>query len=390
MSNQINLHEPLFDKEDEELVLESIKSSWVSSGGPFVNEFENKFSEFVGVKHAISVCNGTVGLQLTLEVLKRILNINEKFDVLVPSLTFIATANSIVHAGGTPIFIDVQKNSFQICPNSLKETILNNYTYSVSEKKWKNKISKHSLLAIMPVHIMGWFYPVEEIQNISNEFNVTVIEDAAEALGTFSLRQEHIGKSGLASVFSFNGNKILTTGGGGMIVTDDDNFANRLKHLSTTAKSDGLHFIHDEVGYNYRLVNVLAALGCSQLKKLHKKLEQKKRIFNQYKELFSQNNLYLYEQNNCVSNNWLNNLILPNLEMRNNALNSLIQNNVQARPLWMPCHKQPAYKYLKNNVYLPNTDEMWEKTLSLPSSPQLKTEQIQFISNIIIESMNSV
>ena len=313
MSNQINLHEPLFDKEDEELVLESIKSSWVSSGGPFVNEFENKFSEFVGVKHAISVCNGTVGLQLTLEVLKRILNINEKFDVLVPSLTFIATANSIVHAGGTPIFIDVQKNSFQICPNSLKETILNNYTYSVSEKKWKNKISKHSLLAIMPVHIMGWFYPVEEIQNISNEFNVTVIEDAAEALGTFSLRQEHIGKSGLASVFSFNGNKILTTGGGGMIVTDDDNFANRLKHLSTTAKSDGLHFIHDEVGYNYRLVNVLAALGCSQLKKLHKKLEQKKRIFNQYKELFSQNNLYLYEQNNCVSNNWLNHLILPNL-----------------------------------------------------------------------------
>jgi len=243
----------------------------------------------------------------------------------------------------------------------------------------------------MPVHIMGWVAPMKELVALSVEFGISIIEDAAEALGVYDLSGSHIGKDGIASVFSFNGNKILTSGGGGMIVTDNDEFAAHLKHLSTTAKTDSLRFVHDEVGYNYRLVNILAALGFSQLKKLPGKLKRKKEIFDQYSRFLNNKDLNVYIQNNCVSNHWLVNVIFLNSEMRESALNLLIKNNIQARPLWTPCHLQPAYSKYKNNKYsVINTESIWKKTLSLPSSPQLTNSQIESISSIIVSSFDSV
>ncbi len=390
MSQQIGLHEPLFDEEDEKLVLEALRSSWVSTGGPFVNQFEKEFAEFVGVKHAISVCNGTLGLQLSVECLKRKLKIFDNFEILLPSLTFIATANAIVHAGGFPAFVDVEKNSFQMSPTCLKETLTTQYEYLNDEKVWINKLTRRKLIAIMPVHIMGYLAPITELLNISLEFGIPIIEDAAEALGTYHLNQKHAGTDGLVAVFSFNGNKILTTGGGGMIVTNDDIFAAHLKHLSTTAKIDNLRFIHDEIGYNFRLVNILAAFGCSQLKKLQGRLKRKKEIFDLYSYDLCKENSYVYSQKDCISNHWLVNVIFKNSDLRDLALNSLIENGIQARPLWTPCHLQPAYSNYINEIILFNSENIWKRTLSLPSSPQLSNEQIRGISTIILLATNGV
>lgn len=389
MHQRISLHEPTFDASDEDLVLESIRSTWISTGGPFVDQFEKKFAEFVGAKHAISVCNGTIGIMLAIECLKRKFDISENFDVLMPSLTFIATANAVVHAGGTPIFVDVSKYSFQLSIDCLKETFHESYSYNEYGKFWFNKISKNKVLAILPVHIMGWLAPISKISIFASDKGIALLEDAAEALGSFQLNGEHVGLNGLASVFSFNGNKILTTGGGGMIVTNEDLFAQRLKHLSTTAKIDSLKFIHDEIGYNFRLVNILSALGCSQLTKLNEKLKLKKHIFHFYKEYFSSSIAQIYSQDDCISNNWLVNILLPNLEIRERVMEHLLQKNIQARPIWTPCHLQPAFlKKYGTTKELKNTEEMWQKSLSLPSSPHLTTEQLSFVAQTILYSLD--
>jgi perosamine synthetase len=392
-NNIISLHEPVFDEDDERLVLESIRSSWVSTGGKFVDKFEKDFADFVGAKYAISVCNGTIGLQLVLECLKRKRNFESNFEVIVPSLTFIATTNSIYHSSGHPVFVDVDKNSFQISNEEIRNLIKNIYVYNAERNVWYNKITKRYLLAIMPVHIMGWSASMEKLNALSKEFSIPVIEDAAEALGVYDLNNSHIGKDSLASVFSFNGNKILTTGGGGMIVTNDDSFANYLKHISTTGKIDNLRFVHDEVAYNFRLVNILSALGCSQLNKIREKLIRKKEIFNLYAKRLNSEGLEIYSQDNCISNNWLINIIFKKSKQRELVLHELIANNIQVRPLWTPCHLQPAYnnKDLYISKFLKNTEDIWQRTLSLPSSSHLSDEKILNIAdkiNIVLNREN--
>nr|BFD31174.1 LegC family aminotransferase [Pigmentibacter ruber] len=384
----INLHEPTFDLEDEEYVLEALRSSWVSTGGPFVNRFEKEFAEFVGAKYAISVCNGTIGIQLSIEALKYKQQIFQNFDIIIPSLTFIATANAIVHAGGSPKFIDVEENSFQFSVENFKNYILNNYEYRFEQKCWVNKLTGSKLLAFIPVHVMGWSAAEKQLlQEISEEFKITILEDAAEALGTYNLDGSHIGNSSLAAIYSFNGNKVLTTGGGGMITTNEVEFAKHLKHLSTTAKIDNLRFIHDEVGYNFRLVNLLAALGCSQLKKLKSRLVRKKEIFNLYSNYLQSPFLSLYSQKNCNSNNWLICAVFEDFNLREKVLTVLLESKIQVRPLWMPCHLQPAYQK-ENNLLLVNTEDIWKRTLSLPSSPQILDEEIKYISDLILLSLS--
>ncbi|WP_397600384.1 DegT/DnrJ/EryC1/StrS family aminotransferase [Silvanigrella sp.] len=384
----INLHEPIFDTEDENNVLEALRSSWVSTGGPFIDKFEKSFAEFIGVKHAISVCNGTIGLQLSIEALKIRYQVFKSFDIILPSLTFIATANAVVHSGGSAKFIDVDENSLQFSIENLRKYILSNYEYKADNKFWINRVTFNRLLAFMPVHIMGWSAAESHLlKGISEEFNLTILEDAAEALGTYNLDGSHIGNSSLAAIFSFNGNKILTTGGGGMITTNDSEFAKHLKHLSTTAKNDNLRFVHNEIGYNFRLVNLLAALGCSQLKKLKSRLVRKKEIFNLYSKFLNSSFLTLYKQQNCESNYWLNCVVFDSFNLREKALTTLIENNIQARPLWTPCHLQPAYK-TNNNLLLKSTEDMWNRTLSLPSSPQILNEEVKMISDLILLSIS--
>lgn len=380
---QISLHEPEFDLEDERAVLETLRSAWVSTGGPKVIEFENELSKYVGSKYGISVSNGTVGLSLMLTALARERGISGTFAVLVPNLTFIATANAVVHSGGLPVFFDTKPESLNPGVEQIEGALHTNFRKD--KVGWALKDSGIPLLAVMPAHIMGWCGDIREIKDFCLKNGIDLLEDAAESLGSFLPTKEHLGRLGRASCFSFNGNKILTTGGGGMIVTDDEVFASRLKHLSTTAKTDGFRFVHDEIGFNYRLVNILAALGCSQLKKLPERINRKKEIFEFYKSnLNPLGQVSVYEEQSCRSNYWLTNLIFESSVLMEDVLVSLNEHGIQARPLWTPNHLQPAYKYFRRKgQHFPNSTEVWKKVISLPSSPQLTDADLIRICDVV-------
>lgn len=380
---QLPLHEPQFDENDESYVIDCLRSTWVSTGGPYVERFERNFAEYTGAKHAVSVCNGTVGLQLALEVLAKESGIESPFEVLVPTLTFIATANAVVHAGGHPVFMDCAENSYNICPKEVFLRIRNEYR--LVGTRWLSKATGRPLLAIMPVHIMGWTCDLDALSQGAAELGIAIIEDAAEALGSRTVGGGHVGHTGRAAVFSFNGNKILTVGGGGMLITDDDDFAKRAKHLATTARVDSLRYVHDEVGHNFRLINLLAALGCSQLLKLDERLVKKKRIFERYCALLADHKAVVVhaEPHTVAANHWLVNIRTRNESDREKLLTGLNAAQVQARPLWTPLHRQPAYlegsATSQGHRDYPNADVMWRTSLSLPSSPHISDEQLSFV-----------
>jgi perosamine synthetase len=384
----ISLHEPAFDETDESFVLETLRTAWVSTAGPFVDQFEREFAEFVGMRHAISVCNGTLGLQLMIEVLRRSRDVTGPFDVIVPTLSFIATANAVVHAGGCPIFADAATGSMNICPHATLDLVRRYYNFASETHAWHSKMTGRRLLAVMPAHLMGWTCDMEAMLSVCQDLHVPLLEDAAEVLGCYFRNERHVGHHGLASVFSFNGNKILTTGGGGMVVTNDDAFAVRAKHLSTTAKTDGLRFAHDEVGYNFRLVNVLAALGCSQIKKISGRLARKQAIAELYGAHISTSaGLRLYSEGTGRSNNWLVNIVFPSEPQRELALRDLLEHDIQARPLWTPNHLQKAYaSQLQPITNFPNATDLWTRCLSVPSSPQLADRDIADICAVICAS----
>lgn len=375
----ISLHEPTFTSEDERLVLETLRSTWVSTGGPFVDQFEKEFAKYVGSKHAISVANGTIALQLAVETLKRQKNIAGSFDVLVPTMSFIATSNAVSHAGGVPILIDCAAGSVNICPKEIRKTIEASYRKN-SSGSLVSKQTGNTLLCMMPTHIMGWSCNMDAIQEISKDFNLPVIDDAAEALGSRFKDGRHLGTSSFAAGFSFNGNKILTTGGGGMIVTDDDSFAALAKHLSTTAKTDGLRYMHDQVGYNFRMVNILAALGVSQLARLAETLDRKLKIAKAYKEQLSAIGVSCLEESFSKPNHWIVNAVFKSEDLREKALLGLVERKIQARPLWTPAHRLPFMTSTNTLGHeFPHADDMWRRVLSLPSSAHLSPEEISSV-----------
>lgn len=385
----ISLHEPQFDAADIEIVVETLRSSWVSTGGPHVDEFERAFAAYVGMRFAVSVSSGTVGLQLLLETLKRQRAVHGAFEVLVPTLTFIATANAVIHAGGRPVFVDCERERLNVGSMQFESFLALHYVRS--GEHWISKQSGLPLLALMPAHIMGWCADMNSIREFCRRVELPLLEDAAEALGCFDLEGKHLGHHGLAACFSFNGNKILTTGGGGMVVTNDEAFARRAKHLSTTAKTDGLRFVHDEVGYNFRLVNLLAALGCSQLDKLPHRLERKTRIAALYGQVLETvRGVRIHRESHCRSNHWLVNLVFDEPAHREAALSALLGADIQARPLWTPNHLQPAYREFDQPTReYPHATWMWERCLSVPSSPQLPDEVIWRICEIIGAAVGS-
>lgn len=384
----ISLHEPRFNREDENLVLEALRSTWVSTGGPFVDQFERDFASYVGTKHAISVSNGTIALQLALEVLKRQRGHHGPYDVLVPTLSFIATSNAVSHAGGTPILVDCALNSMNIDPAAIDALIPKHYSCS-SSGFWHNNRTGNILLCIMPAHIMGWSCDMAALEKISNAYNIPVIDDAAEALGSRYLDGRHLGKTSIAAGFSFNGNKIITTGGGGMIVTDDDQFARLAKHLSTTAKTDNLRYVHDQVGYNFRMVNLLAALGVSQLAQMPKILESKRFIAASYKHQLSAIGVRILEEPFNKPNHWIVNAMFDSERHREQALTGLMARKIQARPLWTPAHKL-NFMTSENSLEqaFPNSENVWKKTLSLPSSAHLTEDEILTVVRTIKEYLS--
>jgi perosamine synthetase len=385
----IPLHEPNVSKAEIDYVKHALESNWVSTGGPFVDKFEESFAKFVGRKFAVSTSNGTVALQLAIEVLKRRQkNTEASFDVLVPTLSFIATANSVVHAGCRPVFVDCSKDSMGMGASQLQNLLDQSYLQQ-SDGQWIAKDTGATLLGVMPAHIMGWGGQIKEISAICGDSSLVLVEDAAESFGSRHLSNaRHLGSDGLAAVFSFNGNKILTTGGGGMLVCDDLEFARRAKHLSTTAKTDPYRYEHDEVGFNFRLVNVLAAMGLAQLERFEQTRKRKIDIALAYESLFSiAKGVKLYKEQGYDANQWLNNVVYDSRELMESSFERMRQAQIGARPLWKPFHLQKAFSHIKQPVKSwPNSEWFWERTLSLPSSPTITEDSIKKIAHVALNS----
>lgn len=363
----VHLHEPYFAGSEGAYVKSCIDDGWVSSVGPFVDRFERDLATFCGAKFAAVMVNGTCAIHATLETL----GIGQGDEVLVPSLTFVATANAVVHAGATPHFVEVEETSLGIDPVALEK-----YLHRIATKQGKktvNTATGNTIRALMPVHVFGHPCQLAALQKIADEWNLHLIEDATEALGS-TIAGKPVGSTGTA-IFSFNGNKIITTGGGGAVVTSDEDFYRRLKHRTTTAKlPHSWAFQHDEVAYNYRLPNLNSALGCAQLEELPAMLAAKRALAAQYRQAFASlpGTRILPEPKNTTSNYWLVTLILPTTDEAtlNITLRELHDQKLLCRPIWQPLHTLPMFTACPRSD-LTLTETLSRRIINLPSSVKL-------------------
>ena len=360
-----HLHEPLFFGNEIKYLKKTITTNLVSSVGPFVKKFENQITKFTRSKYTISVVNGTEALHLSLVAC----GVKNNDEVLVPTITFVGTANAIVYSGAIPHFVDSEFETLGIDPLKLEK-----YLEKITIKKGKfyfNKKTKRKIRAIIPVHVFGNICQIDRILKIAKKYNLLVIEDAAEALGSF-FKNKHAGTFGLVGCFSFNGNKIMTTGGGGAIITNNKLLAKKIKHLSTTAKIEhSWEYIHDAVGYNFRMPNLNAALGSAQIENLNKFLKSKRKLFLRYsKEFLKVNNVRLIKNPEfSKSNNWLNTIFIKNssIKKRNKVLSLAQKNQIFLRPAWKPLH---TLKHLNNmpRMNLNAAIKIYKSCINLPSS----------------------
>lgn len=362
----VPLHEPTFDEKEIEYVTECIKTGWVSSVGSYVSRFEEELAKFVGAKRAVAVVNGTAALHIAL----KIVGVQENDEVLMPSLTFVATANAASYLGAIPHFVDVSYETLGMDPIKLNKhleeigVLRNGQLY--------NKQTGRRIAAVVPMHTFGHPVDLDGLLEVCDKFNLVLVEDAAESLGSY-YKGKHTGTFGKVAAFSFNGNKIVTTGGGGAIVTNDEALADYAKHLTTTAKiPHRWEYVHDEIGYNYRMPNINAALGCAQLEKIKVFLRKKKVLTEKYEQLICNlEGVQLFKQPlNSESNYWLQTLILEDSLNRNKVLSFLNDNGVMSRPIWQPLHELKMYK---NNpmMEMNTTMQLKQKIVNIPSTPIL-------------------
>jgi len=362
----VALHEPSFDGNEWIYLKECLDSNYVSSAGKFVDQFELSLASYTGAKYAISVVNGTAALQIAL----KLAGVNSGEEVLLPALTFVATANAISYLGAIPHFVDSEERTLGIDAVKLRE-----YLSANTEKQSGlcfNKSTKRVIRALVPMHTFGHPSDLEQLLSISRDFNLVLVEDAAESLGSF-YRGQHTGTFGLLGTLSFNGNKTITTGGGGAILTNDESLARRAKHLTTTAKiSHKWEFDHDEIGYNYRMPNINAALGCAQMEKLPEKIISKRELFKRYKEEFNLiSGASIFEEpKNCQSNYWLQTLLLKddNLDLRDAVLEASNKEGIMARPAWKLMSNLAPYRN-SPAMSLKGANSLYRRVINLPSSP---------------------
>ena len=360
-----SLHEPYFCGNEWKYVKKTLDENYVSSIGSFVNKFEDQIKRFTKSKYAIPVVNGTEALHLSLVAC----GVSSNDEVLVPTITFVGTANAVAYSGATPHFVDSELETLGIDPIKLEI-----YLEKITIKKGKfyfNKKTKRRIKAILPVHIFGNICKIDKILEIAKKYNLVVIEDAAEALGSF-FKNKHAGTFGSIGCFSFNGNKILTTGGGGAIITNNKLLAKKIKHLSTTAKiNHRWEYIHDEVGYNFRMPNLNAALGSAQIENLNKFLRLKKKLFLRYYKEFSKINKVRLIKNPhfSKSNNWLNTIFIKNssIKKRNKVLSFAQKNKIFLRPVWKPLHTLKHFNKMPR-MKLDVATKIYKSCINLPSS----------------------
>jgi len=364
MTKFIPVSEPTITEKEIEYVMQAVKSGWVSSLGEFITKFEEEFAKFVGTQYALTVSNGTVGLHLALVSL----GIKEGDEVIVPDLTFIATANAVKYTGATPVFADIDKE-----------------TWCISFKDIERKITPRTK-AIIPVHLYGHPADMDPIMEIAKKYNLYVIEDCAEAHGA-EYKGKKVGSIGHCGVFSFYGNKIITTGEGGMITTNDEKLYERAKYLRDHAMNKEKRYWHTEIGYNYRMTNIQAALGLAQLERIEEIINRKRQIFEWYKDgLANLENIKLNPEKEWAKNVfWMVCLINENFdeEKRNNFMKKLKEKGIDTRPFFYPCSMMSMYK--KDGFINPVSYEIYKKGINLPSSYNLTFEDVSYICRTIKE-----
>ena len=361
----IPLHEPRFVGNEKNYINECIDSTFVSSVGKYVGELEENIASYTGAKYAIATSNGTSALHISL----LLANVGQSDEVITQPLTFVATCNAISYCGAKPIFIDVDKDTMGLSPSSLKYFLENNTT--VKNKQCINNKTSKVIKACMPMHTFGHPCRIDEIKEICDRYHVFLIEDAAESFGSM-YKGKHTGTFGQMAAFSFNGNKVITSGGGGCIITNDKILAKKAKHLTTTAKvPHKWNFNHDMVGYNYRMPNLNAALAVAQLENIDDFLNSKRKLASSYEIFFSSTDyIFFKEPDKSKSNYWLNTIIFKNKQERDNFLEFSNKNNVMTRPAWTLMNELKMFKDCQS-MDLKNAKYFALRAVNIPSSSVL-------------------
>lgn len=361
MSYKYPVYQPSLGKKEKENVLECLNSTWISSKGKFITQFENSFSEFIGVNHSAAVCNGTVAIHVALLSL----GIGDGDEVIVPSFTYIASVNAIKYTGAKPVFVDSDL-----------------LTWQIDSTKIEDRITKNTK-AILVVHLYGLPCEMDAILSIAKKHKLYIVEDCAEAFGSL-YKRKHIGSFGDISTFSFFGNKTITTGEGGMVVTNDTSLHEKAVHLKGQGLAKDREYYHDIVGYNYRMTNICAAIGCAQLERANELIEKKILIAKWYEERLKNLPVIFHSQVGNVKHSfWMISILLKDSDEREKIRFHLKQNGIETRPTFHPVHLMPMY--FEEGFSLPAAEELGSRGINLPSYPDLKENDVEFICNKIKE-----
>ena len=361
----IPLHVPHFVGNEREYVMNTIESTFVSSVGKYVDQFEEMMADRTGAKFAIAVVNGTSALHIAL----LLAGVKPNDEVITQPLTFVATANAISYTGADPVFVDVDKDTLGLSPEKLEEFIKTNLIRK--NGSWINKSSGRRIAACVPMHTFGLPSRIDKIIEVCQNFDIPVVEDAAESLGS-TYNGKYTGTFGKLGIFSFNGNKTITCGGGGAIVTNDQDLAKRAKHITTTAKKNHRwEYVHDEIGYNYRMPNLNAALACAQLEQLDFYIKNKRELAEHYRDFFKKREIkFIEEQKPGRSNYWLNAIALADRAERDEFLAYSNDNGVMTRPIWRLLNKLDMYKHCETGD-LTNSEWLEDRIVNIPSSVRI-------------------
>jgi len=356
---KIPIYQPSLNGNEKKYVNECLDSTWISSKGRFVPEFERKFAEYTLVKHATSVCNGTVALHLALLAL----GIGPGDEVIVPTLTYISSVNAITYTGANPVFVDSLESTWQIDPEDVRR-----------------KISPQTR-AIMVVHLYGHPCDMDQLVAITREHGLFMIEDCAEAFGSL-YKEQHVGSFGDIAIYSFFGNKTITTGEGGMVVTNDETLFDRVVHFKGQGLAKHREYWHDVVGYNYRMTNICAAIGLAQLEQADAFIAKKRKLAALYRDLLAETSLTMHDEVGEVCHSyWMVSILVEKFELRDPLREALASVGIETRPLFYPVHTMPMYSHRFQRH--PVAENLGWRGINLPSWPALTQEQVQYVCNTI-------
>jgi len=370
MEKVIPLSVPNLSGKELEYVTNAIEAEWVSTAGAYITEFEQKIAKYVGVEEAVACQSGTAGLHLALKVC----GVGEGDEVIVPTLTFIAAVNPIKYLGADPVFMDCDDN-LTIDVDKLNNFLEKECIYY--NNRLINKKTRKEIKAVIAVHIFGNMVDMENLKSLTDKYKLKLIEDATEALGSFylngNLEGKHAGTIGDVGVYSFNGNKIITTGGGGMIVSNNKNYLDKCRYLSMQAKDDAVYFIHNDIGYNYRMTNIQAAIGMAQYEQLEKFISIKKKNYDEYKKRGIE---LLSFRSNIRPNYWFYSI---STDERDKMIQYLAENKIQTRPIWKLINTLKPYNYAQT-YKIEKATKFYDKVVNLPCSSNLTIEEIKYIA----------